>query len=98
MHRTWGVCARQAPGRLSFLDLKRAQNAGPTKSVPLWSTREPEPEWFRPGKCTQPRTRFRQFPCRVTRNLSSVDQESTHAMTRGKPCGSDTVSTPPTHQ
>ena len=28
----------------------RAQNTGPTESVPLWSTREPEPEWLRPGK------------------------------------------------
>ena len=50
-----GDCARQASGHLSCLDLGRAQNAGPTKSEPLWSTREPEPEWLRPGKCMQPR-------------------------------------------
>ena len=31
--RTWGECARQAPGRLSCLDLRRAQNAGPTEST-----------------------------------------------------------------
>ena len=37
-HRTWGVCAHQAPGRLSCSDLERAQNAGPTESAPLWST------------------------------------------------------------
>ena len=33
-----GDCARQAPGRLSCLDLGRAKNAGSTESVPLWST------------------------------------------------------------
>ena len=33
-----GDCAHQAPGHLSCLDLGRAQNAGPTKSAPLWST------------------------------------------------------------
>ena len=36
-HRTWGVCARQTPGLLSCSDLERAQNTGPTESVPLWS-------------------------------------------------------------
>ena len=40
-------------------ELGRAQNAGPTKYVLLWSTREPEPEQLRPGTCTQPRARFR---------------------------------------
>ena len=35
---TWGVCTCQAPGCLSCSDLGRAQNSGPTKSVPLWST------------------------------------------------------------
>ena len=47
--------ARQAPYHLSCSDLGRAQNAGPTESAPLWSTREPEPEQLRPGKRTQPR-------------------------------------------
>ena len=63
---TWGECTLQAPGRLSCLDLGRAQNADPTKSAPWWSTREPEPEWLRAEKCTQPRARIRQFPCRGT--------------------------------
>ena len=54
MHCTWEVCARQAPGRLSCSDLGRAQNAGPTESVPLWSTREPEPEWCRSGSACNP--------------------------------------------
>ena len=52
---TGGDCACQAPGHLSCLDLGRAQNAGPTESAPLWSTRVPEPERLRPGKCIQPR-------------------------------------------
>ena len=80
-----GESAHQAPGHPSCSDLGRAQNAGPTESVPLWSTREPEPERLRPGKCTQPRTCFRQLPCRATWNLSSVDWESTHAVNGGKP-------------
>ena len=31
-------CARQTPGHLSFLDLGKAQNTGPTKSAPLRTT------------------------------------------------------------
>ena len=50
-----GDCVLQATGHLSCLDLGRAQNRGPTKSAPLWSTQEPEPEWLRPGNCMQPR-------------------------------------------
>ena len=56
-----GNCARQAPGYLSCSDLGWAQNAGPTKSVPLWSTQEPEPKWLRPGECMQPTALIRQF-------------------------------------
>ena len=50
---TGGVCAHQAPGHLSCLDLGRAQNTGSTKSSPLWSIREPE--WLRLEKGMQPR-------------------------------------------
>ena len=53
-HHTWGVCTRQAPGRLSSSDMGRAQNAGPTESAPLWSTQEPEPEWLRPENAQNP--------------------------------------------
>ena len=84
---TGGDCARQAPGHLSCSDLGRAQNAGPTESAPLWSTREPEPECLRPGKCTQPRACLRQFPCRATWSLNSVDWERTHAMSGANPVG-----------
>ena len=94
---TWGECARQAPGHLSCLDLGRAQNAGPTESAPLWSTRVPEPEQLRPGKCTQPRARFRQFPYRTTWSLSSVDWESTHAISEAKPSVAKTLRALPTH-
>ena len=79
MHRPTQVeSTHQASGRLSCSNLGRAQNAGPTKVVLLWSTQEPEPERLRPAKCTQPRALFRQFPCRATWSLSSVDRESTH--------------------
>ena len=57
-----GQRACQAPSHLSWSDLGRAQNTGPTKSVPLWGAQEPEPEGLSPGKCMQPRVYFRQFP------------------------------------
>ena len=53
--------AWRTPGHLSCSDLGRAQNAGPTESAPLGTTRVPEPEWLRPGKCIQPRASLRQF-------------------------------------
>ena len=42
------------------------KNAGPTKSVPLWSTREPEPEWLRPGELMQPQGPHQTVPGRAT--------------------------------
>ena len=54
-------CTRQVPGHLSCSDWGRAQDAGPFKSAPLWSTREPEPQWLRSGKYTQTRVHLRQF-------------------------------------
>ena len=47
-------CACQILGHLSYLDLGRAQNSGPTKSVPLWSTRVPEPECLDLGSAYNP--------------------------------------------
>ena len=44
-------CTCQTSGHLSCSDLGRAQNAGPTESAPLRTTRVPEPEWLGPGKC-----------------------------------------------
>ena len=93
-----GQWAHQAPGRLSSSGLGRAQHASPTESVPLWRTWEPKPEQPRPGKCTQARMRFGQFPCRTTWSLSSVDRESTCALSWGKPSVGHTLSTPHTHQ
>ena len=46
--------ARQTPHHLSCSDLGRAQNAGPTESGPLRTTRVPELERLRPGRCKQP--------------------------------------------
>ena len=94
---TWGAGAHQAPGHLSCLDLGRAQNAGPTESVPLCNTQEPEPEWLRSGKSTQPRACLRRFPCRATWKLSNVDWESTPAMSWGKPSMAETLRALPTH-
>ena len=47
---------------LSYSDLGRAQNAGPTESASLRTTQVLEPEWLRPGRCMQPRAGLRQFP------------------------------------
>ena len=91
-----GEWTRQAPGHLSCLDLGRAQNAGPIDSVPLWSTQEHETEWPSPGKCTQLMARFRQFHFRATWSLSSVNWESTHAKSRGKPNVAQTLQAVPT--
>ena len=41
--------------------------------------------------------RFRQFPCRTTWRLSSVDWESTHAMSEGKPNVAEKLRALPTH-
>ena len=77
-----GQCACQAPGHLSCWDLGRAQNSHPTESVPLWSSREPEPERLRPGKGTKAWACFGQFPCRAPWSLS---QESTGAVSGANP-------------
>ena len=79
---TCGECAHQAPGCLSCLDLGKAEKKGPTESVLLWSTQEAEPKRGRSGKGTKCRTCLRQFACRATCSLSSVDQKSTHTMSK----------------
>ena len=91
MHHTPGIVCLPTPGHLSSSDLGRAHNAGPTESVPLWSTLEPEPEQLRPGKYMQPRAYFGQFPYRATWKLRSVDQESTHTVSGGKPIVDQTL-------
>ena len=52
---------------VSCSDLGRAQNAGPTESVPLRTTRVPEPEQLRPGRCKQPRAGLGWFPTEQSR-------------------------------
>ena len=47
--------ARQTPYHRSFSELGRAQNAGPMESAPLRTTRVPESQRLRPGRCMQPR-------------------------------------------
>ena len=66
---------------LSYSDLGRAQNAGPTESAPLRTTQVPEPERLRPGRCMQPRASLRRFPA----GLSSVGREGTCAVSGGRP-------------
>ena len=52
----------QTPHHLSCSDLGRAQNTGPTESARLRTTRVPEPEQLRPGRCRQPRADLGRFP------------------------------------
>ena len=59
--------ARQTPDHLSCSDLGRAQNTGPTESVPLRTTRVPETEWLGPGRCRQLRAGLGWFPAEQTR-------------------------------
>ena len=90
-----GRCTHQEPDRLNYSDLGRAQNARPTESVPLQSTREPESEQLRPGTCMIRRVHFGQCPCRASWSLSSTDLESTRCHELGQTqCGPYTVSTP----
>ena len=72
-------CARQTPHHLSCSDLGRAQNAGPTESAPLRTTRVPEPEELRPGRCMQPRAGLGRFPVEQTRPWA-VPTERAHAL------------------
>ena len=91
---TGGDCAHQEPGHPSCSDLGRAQNAGPTKSAPLWSSREPEPERLRPGKCMQPGPTSNRSPqsnlepeqCRLGKH-TRCERGQTQ-------CGQDTGNTP----
>ena len=80
MHSPPGTVRSPSTCLLHCSDPGMAQNACPTESVPLWSTQGPEPEQLRPGKCMKPRALFGQFPCRATWSLTSVDWESTHAV------------------
>ena len=49
-----GQCACQAPGHVSSWGLGKVQNACLMESVPLWTTRELEPEQLRPGSAHNP--------------------------------------------
>ena len=97
MHHTPGRVRSPSTWSPELLGLGKGTKPDPTESVPLWSTQKHEPEQLKPGKYTQPRAHFRQFPCRATWNLSSVDWESTHAVNRGKPSVAQTHRTLPTH-
>ena len=59
--------SRQTPHHLSCSDLGRAQNAGPTESAPLRTTRVPEPEQLGPGRCRQPKASHGWFPAEQPR-------------------------------
>ena len=93
-----GEGARPAPGRLSCSDLGRAQNAGPTEPVPLWSA---ENLSLRAQTWEVPATQGP--PCTVSLQSSlEPEQRSLGKHTRCErgqtQCGPDTVSTAHTRQ
>ena len=58
------LCREQALGCMHFSGSGSQvfhKSTDPTESAPLRSTRVPEPEWLRRGKCIQPRASLRQF-------------------------------------
>ena len=69
---------RQTPHHLSCSDLGRAQNAGPTESALLRTTRVPEPKRLKSGRCMQPRASLRRFPAEQPRAWA-VWAEMAHA-------------------
>ena len=78
---------------LSCSDLGRAQNAGPNESVPLRTTRVPEPERLRPGRCKQLRAGRGWFPAEQPRAWA-VWAGRLHVRERGQAqCGWGTAST-----
>ena len=60
IEQSFGLCGR---GR----GWDMAKGEWPTESVPLRTTRVPEPEQLRPGRCMQPRAGLRQFPAEQPR-------------------------------
>ena len=66
-----------------LLDLGRTQNAGPTESAPLRTTRVPEPERLGPGSSAQGRPLI--VPGGTTYSPSSVGREATRAVSGGRP-------------
>ena len=59
---SWSDHTCQTPHHPSCLELGRAQNAGPMETVPLRTTRVPEPERLWPGRYMQPRAGLGWFP------------------------------------
>ena len=54
-------CTRQTPHHTNCSELGRAQNSGPKEFAPLRTTRVPESERLRTGRCMQPRAGLRWF-------------------------------------
>ena len=90
--------AHQTPGHLSCSNLGRAQNAGPTEFAPLRTTRVPEPEPLRPGKCIQHMAGLRQFPAERLEPDQCRQGKHKHRERGQTQCGQDTASTPHTCQ
>ena len=90
----------RSPGTWSPELLRRVKGTKrrPNRVCTVMEYQEPESERLKPGKCTKPKVRFRQFPYRATWSLSCVDWESTHPERGHTQCGPDTASAPHTRQ
>ena len=85
--------AHQTPHHSSCSELGRAQNAGPMESTPLRTTRVPEPERLRPGRCMQPRAGLGGFPEENLEPELCGQGEHTRNGQGQAQCGRDTAST-----
>ena len=90
-HCTWGECASQAPGRLSCWDLEGHKTQAQLSLCLCGVPENLNLSGLDLGSARQPKAHLRQFPCRATWSLSTVDQESIHSVSRGKPSVAQTL-------
>ena len=82
----------QTPYHPSCSELGRAQNSGPMESAPLRTTRVPEPERLRPGRCIQPRAGLRSWQSNLEPKQCRQGKNTRHEQGQTQ-CGRDTAST-----
>ena len=92
-HCTWGECAPQAPGCLSCLDRGRHK----TQAQPSLCLCGVPKNLNVSGLGLGSARNSGPAPCRATWSLSSVDRESTHAVSGGKTSVAGTLWILPTH-
>ena len=90
---TWGECTNQAPGCLSCSDWGRHK----TQAQPSLCLCGVPKNLNLSGLGLGSARNSGPAPCRATWSLTSVDRESTHTVSRGKPSVAGTLRVIPTH-